>query len=512
MSDGGRRGGGNDGGGPPIGIGAAGVTVSEIGNGGGFSGGVGDPSGSRIGVRPEQEGLASGGQGRKGEGSTSALGISPMAETRSSSGRGSDRGDVGGSGSGVILLDGSGAFVSQEVPEDRFVGGAFLAEANGSHARSPASSLIQDQVCALSDFSVPPAAATAAAAAAAVAQRGAPRGDKAATQRESEGWAHPWSEWETAMAAVPGPEEGRAAALRVGGTRGFFAALTDVLSKSTEPGGGEMAHDDGSGSGNEDGRAAGTPLPLLRVALRTAERVASAAALLSPSPAPHEKVDDVAGSDLRAPAGPPQAAEPQEEAAAAAVAVAKRFLHALLPLVRLCDCLLEGDTHAAAAAGGGGAGNHHGRQEEAGALTEAVRLLGAMVRMPWWSPREATLGSSGRHRRRACDDADATSVAAGGDAAAGGAGGCGEDNGERSSVVGISERWTLLSTLTSLLRPENNPAYPGTSQQVNHVHLRTNEWVLERVAGMRVRRVRGPDECHGLPNRLLLHAVTYATT
>lgn len=447
--------------------GAAGAVVSEIANDGGFNGGSDCTSGSCGEVKPAQARLASGGQDRRVYDSSIVQETSPSTEKRSSSSAGSGRGDAGG-GSVRIPLDESRVFVSQEVPEEDKVSnddGVFLAEANDDHARSPAASLIQGEVFPLSDCSVLPAAAEAA-----------PLGGRAATRSESERFLSPWSEWEaeaSAAVAAPGPEQGRAAALRIGSTRGFFAALTDVLLKSARLGGEAAPQDGNSGNGSGGGggssdeyRRTGNPLPLLRAALRTAERVASAAVLLSSPTAPsqHRGVDG-AGTDLDGgPAGAPEAT-PRETAAA----VAGRFLHALLPLVRLCDCLLEGDIRAGGRGAGGG---DREREEEARVLFEAVRLLGVMVRMPWWS-REAALGMSGRDRQHSCEDAGTLrSRAAGGDVAAGVAGGCAADPGQRGSVVGISERWTLLSTLTSLLRPESCPFYPGTSQQVSQAYNR----------------------------------------
>ncbi|CAM9750929.1 unnamed protein product [Ectocarpus fasciculatus] len=283
-----------------------------------------------------------------------------------------------------------------------------------------------------------------------------------------------WSEQEAAATAGgPAGWEGQAAALRVGSTRGFFAAFTDVLSRSTGSGG-ETTRDGSSGSSDGDGGATGAvgdPLSVLRVALRTAERVASAAVLsLSSSPAKEPGV--AAGSRLEegdSPAVPPRG-RPSEEATTTMIrdasAVAGRFLHALLPVVGVCDALLEGDVRAAGGRGrrrvGGRPGEREGEEEEeACALAEAVRLLGVMARMPWWV-QEGKLEDGNdddhRHRRR-------QRPCGGGGAGGAVAGARGEGRGERVSVVGISERWTTLSTLTSLLRPETSPAYPGTPEQ-----------------------------------------------
>lgn len=273
-----------------------------------------------------------------------------------------------------------------------------------------------------------------------------------------------WRGWEGATSAEP-PWDGRAAALRLGATRGFFAALTEVLSCSTGLEG-EKIRDDGGGGNNSSGGSSGVenPLPLIRVALRTAERVASAAVLLSSPPLSEGRAGVVCEASLGRTASSPRGAA--AETATAATAVAGRFLHVLLPVADVCDGLLEGDIRAAAVAGGGGgrSGRRHdaAKEEEACALAEAVRLLEAMMRMSWWG-HEGKL--SGRRHGGAVDSDEG--IPDGGVVGEGDRGvGCGGGGLGHGSVVGISERWTALSTLTSLLRPDGSPTFPGTQDQV----------------------------------------------
>lgn len=255
-----------------------------------------------------------------------------------------------------------------------------------------------------------------------------------------------WTKWEAAAEVPAGGRNG--SALRVGSTREFFFALADVLSRHAEPGEAAL-----QGSG---GKAGGRSLPLLRVALRTAERVASAALLQliwSESSAEGSTVVEAKPDVVRA----------ASEGALDASTVAERFLHTLLPVVEVCDALLESDSPVSDRAGMRATPNEKGDGEEAGeeacALAEALRLLNVMVRMPWWTHEGAI---SGHYPRRACDDA----AAAKGNGGAGGTRGGGSGDGVgRSSVVGISERWTTLSTLTSVLRLDS-PACPGTHKQV----------------------------------------------
>ncbi|CAN0069952.1 unnamed protein product, partial [Ectocarpus sp. 8 AP-2014] len=473
----------NGSGGPGI-IGAARATATGAANS--RSGGVGGGGGGETPIG--QRGPADGREAHRIEESTRFQNISPLVEkggggsSSGSDGSYSRRSDRGGSGGGgedgshhtASLYETGRVDGAEESPGGRVDDIAPLGGPNGTHESdrhhggSPRLGLGQED-----DERSP--------------SNGFPRREKIGKRPNNRStW---WSEQEAAATARGGAAgwEGRAAALRVGSTRGFFAAFTDVLSRSTGSGG-ETTRDGSSGSSDGDGgaAAAGDPLPVLRVALRTAERVASAA-VLSLSSSPETEPGVAAGSRLEeddSPAVPPQG-RPSEETTTtvrdASAVVAARFLHALLPVVGVCDALLEGDVRAAGGRGRRRVGGRPGEEEEeeeeeACALAEAVRLLGVMTRMPWWVQEGKLEDGDGddhrdRRRQRPCGDG------AGGAAVAGARGG---GHGERASVVGISERWTTLSTLTSLLRPETSPAYPGTPEQVTR-KTRTTKVCLDVV-------------------------------
>ncbi|CAM9176832.1 unnamed protein product [Laminaria digitata] len=256
-----------------------------------------------------------------------------------------------------------------------------------------------------------------------------------------------WTKWEAAATVPRGDRYG--GALRVGSSHGFFLTLADVLSRHAEP---REATLQGSG-----GKPGGKSLPLLRVALRTAERVASAALLQLMS------TENSARGNSAVVGAKPGVVRAASEGALAASTVAERFLHTLLPVVAVCDALLEADIPLSDGAGVRTVPDEETGDEEAGeeacALAEALRLLNVMVRMPWWA-HEGTI-SGGHCPRRACGDATVAKANGGVEGARGDGGGGGAG---RSSVVGISERWTTLSTLTSVLRADS-PACPGTHQQ-----------------------------------------------
>lgn len=358
-------------------------------------------------------------------------------ESYSSGGGGGGGGSCGGGGSrgedtrtessdGTVEVDGGDMW---ERAADAHVGGV----ASGAHARlhggKPSDPNPRRDDFEASDLPVPPARSGSS-----ISLNGR---DFATAARGEEGLASAsatpppaavdpharWREWEAA--ATFSGEEGSLSALRVGSTRGFFAALADVLSRSAEHLGGTA----GQGGAGEDG----VPPHLLRVALRTAERVASAALSLS---LVSEGTGGVGGGSTP---GLP------------ASVVAERFLHALLPVVGLCDGLLEGDIRLSGKGAGREAG---GEEQEAGALMEALELLHVLVRMPWWAQEGQSSGHSRQHTGHE-KAADAKDMRAGNGETGSGA---------RRSVVGISERWTTLSTLTSLLRPDS-ASCPGTSEQ-----------------------------------------------
>ncbi|CAN0340079.1 unnamed protein product [Ectocarpus sp. 6 AP-2014] len=322
----------NGGGGPGI-VGAARATAtgaanSGSGGGGGGGGGGETPRGRR--------GPADGREAHRIEESTRFQKISPLVEKGGGSSSGSDgsynrRSDRGGGGGGgedgshhtASLYETGRVDGAEESPGGGVDDVAPLGGANGTHESdqhhggSPRLGLGQED-----DERSP--------------SNGFPRREKIGKRPNNRStW---WSEQEAATTAGGGPAgwEGRAAALRVGSTRGFFAAFTDVLSRSTGSGG-ETTRDGSSGSsdGDECAAAAGDPLPVLPVALRTAERVASAAVLsLSSSP---ETEPGAAGSRFEeddSPAVPPQASPSEETTSTvrdASAMVAARFLHASSP-------------------------------------------------------------------------------------------------------------------------------------------------------------------------------------
>lgn len=288
-----------------------------------------------------------------------------------------------------------------------------------------------------------------------------------------------WGEWE----AVASGEDGGAGALHVGSTRGFFTALADVLSRSAglgEEGDRDITKPSGSGINDGEGSSFLLSGDLLRVALRTAERVASAALLLPllcyPLSGKYAS-DFIAETD----SGLSTATATTSTAARATVVattIVERFLHTLLPVVDLCeglsegDIVIPGDERVTKREGGGR------REEEVYALAEALRLLSVMVHMPWWT-QEGKFGSSSHHQR-AVDNRVFADVPEN----EGGLQGDKKDGDTRSSVVGISERWTTLSFLTSLLRP-GIPGCPGMLKQVkrqlrsHELNTTTNDWVIE---------------------------------
>lgn len=269
-----------------------------------------------------------------------------------------------------------------------------------------------------------------------------------------------WSEWE--QAATGDDHESAVAALWVGSSREFFTALANVLSCPSLI--------------DLDSDHVGVAKPCrsaLRHALRTAERVASAALSVI------ERVEGdqhIAPNLLKpiptesSPSSGIGKAEGSTEIMVIASTVGYRFLHALLPVVGLCDDLTEG--HLGASADGGDLGECNGVGEGADVLMEGLRLLRVMVRLPWWA-EERKGGDRGGHQRCAFPDDDdddaveaANGMGAGAQTTTGNKfSGAGEDGKTRGSVVGISERWTTLSTLTSLLRP-GGPACAGPVEQV----------------------------------------------
>lgn len=459
---------------PPAAAAAPAGGDGDCGGGGGGGGGGGDGGG----------GIGGGGDGGEGSG-------------RGWGGRGSDSGEVvprrEGADNGRLGRDAGGEVAGRtdasslvEKVRDRSTGGGNqgsssdddLAASSNGMGRTGMKDLSEDGVDHAPIGAVKGAAhATAlyASPGLAVRQGGCPadslpapptrdkyattRGDSDASAVEGESEASTrtpspadpgallWTKWEAAAEVPGGGRNG--SALRVGSTREFFLALADVLSRHAEPGEAAL-----QGSG---GKAGGRSLPLLRVALRTAERVASAALL--------QLMSESSGRGSTVVGAKPGVVRTSSEGALDASTVAERFLHTLLPVVEVCDTLLETDNPLSDGAGMRARPNEEGDGEEAGeeacALAEALRLLKVMVRMPWWA-HEGAIG--GHYPRRACDDA----AAAKGNRGVGGTRGGGNGDGVgRSSAVGISERWTTLSTLTSVLRSDS-PACPGTHMQVTN--------------------------------------------
>lgn len=294
-----------------------------------------------------------------------------------------------------------------------------------------------------------------------------------------------WAAWEAIAGVETGEKMGAecgAEVLRLGSSRGFFAALGDVLSHSsglrdTLVRGGSSIRATDTVSGGEMRLS-----PALRPALRTAERVASAA--LRTIKESDQRAASVLSSSSSKPVGaaPAVVSHPAGGIATASV-VAERFLHTLLPVVRLCDSLLDGDMRT----GEGGIGGWRGvektsvveENEALSVLEEALHLLKVMVRLPWWT-EEGKRGSDGGDSGYCCavassgDDLAVTMTKGKGGEGRTGGGVGGEQDGDCSlaggSVVGISERWTTLSTLTSLLCHEG-PACAELYEQVRTVLL-----------------------------------------
>lgn len=306
-----------------------------------------------------------------------------------------------------------------------------------------------------------------------------------------------WWNWEAEAAG----DGGAAEALRVGSSRGFFAALTDVLCTSCST----DVDDDGVRNINAPPR--GMPVSeqpssapwvvgegtnsqsSLRPALRTAERIASAAlSVLEGEKDGRQLQPDKTRTSAHTMKGTNgQFSGGDGSTVAIASFLAERFLHALLPVVSLCDGLSEGVVVVSTTEPGGGCGGAIGRisavGEEVDALAEALRLLKVMVCLPWWT-EQGNVGHGGRQSRSDSDDPecdggdDCDGTHAGGvgcdvkwgrDGAGMGVGNAGlgarQAGRAQRSAVGISERWTTLSTLTSLLRPEG-PACADAWEQV----------------------------------------------
>ena len=498
-----------------------GVGIGDDGGGGrgddSVVGVVGDVVGGSSGdVTPRREGTNTGGLGREArDGGYSNTEPSSLAEeTR-------DRSNGGGGGSdsssSVDELTASSRKTGRPDAKNLSENGvnhAPIGEVNGAaHATTPCVSpglAVRHEGCPPKSLPLPPTRDKYA-----ITQDDS---DASAAQGESESStrtpspADPttllWTKWEAAVAAPGGDRDG--SALRVGSTRGFFLALADVLSCHAEPEETTTLHSKGDTAG-------GRSLPLLRVALRTAERVASATLLsLLPSEA-SERESAVVGAKT----GVACAAS---EGMLDASTVAERFLHTLLPVVAVCDALLEADIPLPEGAGVQVMPHEGGRGEEVGqeacALAEALRLLIVMLRMPWWTHD----GAIGSHcPRRTCDGAAAAKVI--GDVG-GARDGVEGDGMGRSSVVGISERWTTLSTLTSVLRLDN-PACSGAPNQVTKhlpalfhacrelTTLRAESssqraWKDDRPYPFRAVKARFDDLCN-LPTTYRLHAMVAIT-
>ena len=370
--DGGGGGGGGDGGDGGGGDGEDGGDGNGNGCGGSGSGGGGSDEASprREATDSERLGLDAGGGGA---GRTEASPSVDKVRDRSNDGGG------GGSSSDDNLAASSNSTGRTE-PKDPSEDGADHASMGAVKGAAHANALyvspglaVRQGDCPPDSLPVPPTRDKYA-----VTRRGS---DTSMTKSASESStrtpspADPgallWIKWDAATAVPGGERDG--SALRVGSTRGFFLALGDVLSRHSQPG--EVTL---QGNG---GKAGGRSLPLLRVALRTAERVASATLLQLMSSEPSARGSAVVGAK-------PGVVRAASEGALDASTVAERFLHTLLPVVAVCDALLETDIPLSDGAGARAMPDEEGGCEEAGeeacALTEALRLLSVMVRMPWW--------------------------------------------------------------------------------------------------------------------------------
>lgn len=218
-----------------------------------------------------------------------------------------------------------------------------------------------------------------------------------------------WRQWEE-ISAVADTEEESSAVLVLASGRRFFLLLDDVLSVST-----------GEGIKLPSTRFPGEGRPTLRLALRTSERVACAA------------LAALAGGEESQP--PPRPSRDRHQLRSKtrehgeAWTVAAGFLDALLPLVSLCDTLVAGE--------GLAVGGFIPAEEGGVALAEALRLLEAMMRFPWWTDHVGSGTAQG----------EATVLPQGSSGSGGG-----REAGARYCVVGLAERWRTLSTLTAVLR------------------------------------------------------------
>lgn len=222
-----------------------------------------------------------------------------------------------------------------------------------------------------------------------------------------------WRRWE-AMTAGSGTQEESHVALRLGMGQDFFAAFSDVLSRSP----GRSAKEPSvSPSGRKRERSS------LRTALRTARKVALAALVML-------RLSELSSSSSGVVRRAGTSWTTSDEAMASEVA--ERFLPTLLPLTSLCDALVGGD-----------ASNGWGLPCEEGAkfhvLTEALSLLKVMMRLPWWTEE----GRDDRERPSLRDElVESEGSTFDGEEGAGG------------SAVGVCERWRTVSILTALLNPE----------------------------------------------------------
>ncbi|CAM9140279.1 unnamed protein product, partial [Discosporangium mesarthrocarpum] len=268
-------------------------------------------------------------------------------------------------------------------------------------------------------------------------------------------WRAPWREWDEAAG------KNRANALRIGIGDLFFTALVDTLNLSI-PETWRQGQGQGKGQGLEEELGNEMDLTHARLALQTAMKVASGA---------HQTLQ-IKAQELKAGTGgmavscrarshksPAGAGDAGEEEVLLASVVSNRFLHILLQVVGVCDRCTE---HLQATGSRARTGQHQnfrgGKNDKSSSvvwalLVEAVRLLSIMTSFPWWA-EEGQISEMGY---------TSAMIPSLGWGAGWGAGG------SRRSGMGVSERWTTLSTLVSLLRLDLDLLTPAGQFLEQHV-------------------------------------------